>query len=98
MVDGRAYTNRSSQLHDQLLRTLQVLIARQEHDDECQAMANEWRQLAQVIDRLLFWLFLVSTVVITLMLLIIIPFVLQSKETDLLDERLFGLHSIASSR
>uniref|UniRef100_A0A914W3A3 Neurotransmitter-gated ion-channel ligand-binding domain-containing protein n=1 Tax=Plectus sambesii TaxID=2011161 RepID=A0A914W3A3_9BILA len=81
-----------SQLHEEVLKTLQVLISRQELDDECEEIANEWRQVAQVIDRLLFWVFLLATVVITLVLLIIIPLVMHAMETNDLDERLFGLH------
>jgi cell division protein FtsB len=37
-----------SQLHEEVLKTLQVLISRQELDDECEEIANEWRQVAQV--------------------------------------------------
>lgn len=82
-----------SQLHEEVLKTLQVLISRQELDDECEEIANEWRQVAQVIDRLLFWIFLFATVLLTLALLIIIPLVRHAQETDKLDEALFGLSS-----
>lgn len=80
-----------TQLQDEILKTLQVLISRQELDDECEEISNEWRQVAQVIDRLLFWVFLVATVAITLVLLIIIPLVRHAQETDELDEKLFGM-------
>lgn len=83
-----------SQLHEEVLKTLQVLISRQELDDECEEIANEWRQVAQVIDRLLFWVFLLATVLITLLLLIIIPLLRHAAETDQLDEKLFGLERL----
>ncbi len=79
------------ELQEEILKTLQVLISRQELEDECEDIANDWRQVAQVIDRLLFWVFLIATVGITLTLLIIIPLVRHSMETDELDEKLFGL-------
>uniref|UniRef100_A0A914RZ08 Uncharacterized protein n=1 Tax=Parascaris equorum TaxID=6256 RepID=A0A914RZ08_PAREQ len=60
----RKKSYRPNELHLRLLKTLQ---------DIYQTLANEWRQVAQVIDRLLFWVFLVCTVIITLILLIIIP-------------------------
>jgi nicotinic acetylcholine receptor len=58
---------------DLLLRTLQLLIERERRADESRTGANDWRQLAQVIDRLLFWVFLVFTLLITLALLAIAP-------------------------
>ncbi|VDK43383.1 unnamed protein product, partial [Anisakis simplex] len=35
-----------------LMKTLVVLMRRQQMEDHCQALVNEWRQVAQVIDRL----------------------------------------------
>jgi len=57
-----------------------MLTTRQESDDHHQLMANEWRQVAQVIDRLLFWIFLFATTLLTPILLIIIP--LYHRYTD----------------
>ena len=45
----------------------------------------------QVIDRLLFWIFLIATVLITLVLLIIIPLVHHANETDELDVTQYGI-------
>lgn len=74
-----------SVLQQEVIKTLLMLISRQELDDECESIANEWRQVAQVIDRLFFWLFLVATVAITVVLLIIIPLIRHAKETNELD-------------
>ncbi|KAK6731999.1 hypothetical protein RB195_008069 [Necator americanus] len=69
-------------LQIKLLRTLQVLIRRQESEDESERMAIEWRQIAQVIDRLLFWIFLVATVIITFILLLFIPAMHRSSHEE----------------
>ncbi|TKR95138.1 hypothetical protein L596_009346 [Steinernema carpocapsae] len=97
-IDGQAKTvqkkkkRKSKELHSRLFRTLEMLIKRQEIEDQCNALANEWRQVAQVIDRLLFWIFLVATVFITLLLLIIIPTVHRAMESEEFDEAEFGNH------
>lgn len=80
-----------SALQREVLKTLQMLISRQELDDECEGIANEWRQVAQVIDRLLFWVFLVATVGVTLVLLILLPLIYHNMETMELDEKLYGI-------
>lgn len=41
-------SKKSGDLHVRLLKTLQLLIRRQEQEDESQNRANEWRQVAQV--------------------------------------------------
>lgn len=75
------------------MKTLQVLVAKQELEDECEKITTDWRQVAQVIDRLLFWVFLFATTIVSVTILFVIPFVRSSldSETDKLDERLYGL-------
>ncbi|CAJ0576020.1 unnamed protein product, partial [Mesorhabditis spiculigera] len=82
----------SEDINEKLLKALQVLIKRQQLEDDGQVLANEWRQIAQVIDRLLFWIFLVATTGITTTLLIIIPSINYASETADFDEKLYGLH------
>ncbi|CAJ0954853.1 unnamed protein product, partial [Mesorhabditis belari] len=82
----------SDELNEKLLKALQILIKRQQLEDDGQVLANEWRQVAQVIDRLLFWIFLIATTAITTTLLIIIPSVHYANETGEFDEKLYGLH------
>ncbi|WKX88903.1 hypothetical protein Q1695_008496 [Nippostrongylus brasiliensis] len=65
---------RGDEIQTKLLKTLQILIKRQENEDASERRANEWRHVAQVIDRLLFWVFLVATVIITFVLLVLIPY------------------------
>ncbi|KAK6019727.1 hypothetical protein OSTOST_14628 [Ostertagia ostertagi] len=76
-VDQNGVTRKRPRAGDdlqvKLLRTLQILIKRQENEDASERMANEWRHVAQVIDRLLFWIFFVATTIITFVLLVLIP-------------------------
>ncbi|KAI1722194.1 neurotransmitter-gated ion-channel ligand binding domain-containing protein [Ditylenchus destructor] len=83
---------RDDPLQEKLLKTLEMLTTRQDNDDRLQLMANEWRQVAQVIDRLLFWIFFFATGFITLTLLIIIPVLHRATESTEFDESLYGLH------
>lgn len=50
-----------------------MITKRQDNDDRLQLMANEWRQVAEVVDRFLFCIFLVATASISTVLLLIVP-------------------------
>ena len=50
-----------------------MLNSRQKADDKVQIQANEWRQLAQVVDRLLFCVFLFATIMVSAILLVVVP-------------------------
>ena len=54
-------------------RALRHLISRQEADDSCGRALDEWRQVAIVADRLLFWFFLVITTLSSLLFLVVLP-------------------------
>ena len=58
---------------DDILQHLKVFAAKRERDDMYDDMITEWRQVAQVMDRFFFWLFLVITVVATLLILVMTP-------------------------
>ncbi|UYV77420.1 hypothetical protein LAZ67_15000962 [Cordylochernes scorpioides] len=60
-------------LQDDIFRTLRYLLARQEIEDHHLRLTNEWRQVATVIDRFLFWVFLVVTAVSSLSFLVLVP-------------------------
>lgn len=94
-ADGRSTTTRKSRrsidMQTRLYRTLQALLKRQEADAVCQMLASEWREVARVIDRLLFWIFLICTVIITIVLLVIIPVTHRSTD-DFVDESDYGMH------
>uniref|UniRef100_A0A915PPN4 Uncharacterized protein n=1 Tax=Setaria digitata TaxID=48799 RepID=A0A915PPN4_9BILA len=73
-------TKRSIDLQVRLHRILQMLLTRQETNDLYETLAIEWREVARVIDRLLFWVFLACTVVISVILLLIIPIMHRSSD------------------
>lgn len=62
-------------LQEEVIRALGLLIARQELDENITNIRKQWRQVAQVADRCLFWLFCLGTVLSTFILLVIIPIV-----------------------
>jgi len=56
-----------------LERHLKHLITKQKHEEERTEIINEWKLMALIMDRLLFWLFTTLTVLSTVLCLIIIP-------------------------
>ncbi|CAN7992835.1 unnamed protein product, partial [Ixodes hexagonus] len=60
-------------VQEEVLRTLRYLLEKQEREDRTTRTVNEWRQMALVIDRVLFWIFLVMTVMSSLTFLVFIP-------------------------
>ncbi|EJW80784.1 hypothetical protein WUBG_08308 [Wuchereria bancrofti] len=78
-------TKRSIDLQVRLHMLLQTFLKRQETNELYQMLTSEWRQVAHVIDRLLFWVFLICTLIITVILLVIIPIRYRSSD-DFLDE------------
>uniref|UniRef100_A0A8R1Y907 Uncharacterized protein n=1 Tax=Onchocerca volvulus TaxID=6282 RepID=A0A8R1Y907_ONCVO len=87
-VDGRLTARKTKRNIDLQLcsyKILQTFLKRQETNELHQILASEWRQVAYVIDRLLFWIFFVCTVIITVILLVIIPIRYRSSD-DFVDE------------
>lgn len=68
---------------------LQKFLKRQGKNELYEVLTNEWRQLAHVTDRLLFWIFLLCTLVISIILLVIIPTEYRLSD-DFLDENSYG--------
>ena len=58
---------------EEILKYLKIMVAKRDEDDSENEVINEWRHVAQVMDRFLFWLFLLTTVVATLVMMVIIP-------------------------
>lgn len=59
--------------NERITQHLQVLISRDEADDRHRDIVTEWRVVAHVMDRLLFWLFLIVAIVSSVIILIIKP-------------------------
>ncbi|CAF3368314.1 unnamed protein product [Rotaria socialis] len=57
-----------------LEKHLKHLIDKQKHEEDRNEIINEWKLMALIMDRLLFWLFASLTILSTLLCLIIIPF------------------------
>lgn len=58
---------------EEILKYLKIMVAKRDEDDTESEIINEWRHVAQVMDRFLFWLFLFTTVVATIVMMVIIP-------------------------
>lgn len=72
-VNGASPGSSSTRIQAEILRTLQYLLQRQELEDHRIRVVNEWRQMALVLDRVLFWIFFVVTVMSSLSFLVIVP-------------------------
>jgi hypothetical protein len=57
---------------------LKHLINKQKHEEDRNEIINEWKLMALIMDRLLFWLFAFFTVLSTVLCLIIIPLLKNS--------------------
>ncbi len=60
---------------EEILKYLKIMVAKRDEDDQENEIINEWQQVAMVMDRFLFWTFLMCTVVATLIMMVIIPVV-----------------------
>ena len=58
---------------DEILKYLKIMVAKRDDDDSETEVMNEWRHVAQVVDRFLFWLFLLTTLFSTLIIMVFIP-------------------------
>jgi hypothetical protein len=56
-----------------LERHLKHLVTKQKHEEDRNEIINEWKLMALIMDRLLFWLFTSLTILSTIVCLIIIP-------------------------
>lgn len=61
-----------------LERHLKHLIEKQKHEEERNEVISEWKLMALIMDRLLFWLFAFFTLLSTVLCLIIIPLLKNS--------------------
>ncbi len=57
-----------------LEKHLKRLINKQKYEEDRNEIINEWKLMALIMDRLLFWLFAALTILSTVLCLIIIPF------------------------
>ena len=60
--------------HKDLVKILRFMVNKEEQEIQKNGMINEWRQMALVIDRVFFWLFLVAIVLSSFIFLVVVPF------------------------
>lgn len=58
---------------EDVLKYLKVMVAKSDAEDEETYIVDEWKQVALVVDRLLFWSFLCITIISTVILLVVVP-------------------------
>lgn len=73
IADDRHPEEKDGSCEAELLKYFRRLASRQDREDRNAFVAREWRDIGQILDRLLFWLFAGITLVATLYLLIILP-------------------------
>lgn len=69
-------TSRSSSVatvHDEIQDTLHSLLQKQKELEHDQKVTNDWRAMATKIDKILFYIFLLLTLISTVGLLVIVP-------------------------
>ena len=72
-TSGGASSSLPGSSEEEMLKILRYLVWRQQLEDAHNKMVHEWRLLALAIDKVLFWVFLVITVISSLSFLVIIP-------------------------
>ena len=60
-------------VYDRLSSQLKILVSKNETEDDFQDIVNEWRLVAHVMDRLLFWLFLIGSLISSISILVLKP-------------------------
>jgi len=59
--------------HDEIIQSLKRILEKHEREDRDYEIIQDWRRVAQVVDRILFWIFFFGTLTSTLAILVIAP-------------------------
>ncbi|KAL3867163.1 hypothetical protein ACJMK2_044385 [Sinanodonta woodiana] len=59
--------------NEEILHSLKKILEKHEKEDRDYEVIQEWRRVAQVVDRILFWIFFIGTLTSTLAVLVIAP-------------------------
>ncbi|XP_053406202.1 neuronal acetylcholine receptor subunit alpha-2-like isoform X1 [Mercenaria mercenaria] len=73
-----SYNNRISdaemdETQDKITASLKLLVEKQDLEERHQDIVNEWRFVALIMDRFLFWLFLLAAVMSSVIILVVMP-------------------------
>lgn len=58
---------------DRISKHLKILVSKHDSEDEYQDVINEWRLVAHIMDRFLFWLFLIGSLLSSVTILVFRP-------------------------
>ena len=67
------YKDSKTSAIESILGYIKSIVVRNEDGDEEEEVIDEWKQVALVVDRLLFWIFLFITLFSTIVILVIVP-------------------------
>ena len=59
--------------YDRISKHLKILVSKHDSEEEYQDIINEWRLIAQIMDRFLFWLFLIGSTLSSVSILVFKP-------------------------
>ena len=59
--------------YDKISNHLKILVSRHDTEDDFQDIINEWRLVAHIMDRFLFWLFLIGAILSSVSILVFKP-------------------------
>lgn len=59
--------------NEEILQSLKKILVKHEREDRDYEIIQEWRRFAEIVDRILFWIFLVGTLMSTIAVLVIAP-------------------------
>lgn len=68
-----ARRDRSLTTMEDILKYLKVLVIKSDAEDAENEVVDEWKQVALIVDRLFFWLFLLITILSSVVILVIVP-------------------------
>jgi len=62
-----------AETQDKITNSLKLLVEKQDLEERHQDIVNEWRFVALIMDRFLFWLFLFAAVFSSIIILVVMP-------------------------
>lgn len=71
--NGNLVENDMVETQDKITNSLKLLVEKQDLEERHQDIVNEWRFVALVMDRFLFWLFLLAAVMSSIIILVVMP-------------------------
>ncbi len=72
-MDTAAEAESRNVTYDKISKHLKILVSKHDSEDEYQDIINEWRLVAHIMDRFLFWLFLIGSFLSSMSILVFKP-------------------------